>query len=239
MTWDDSGRDSGRAARRLLIVLVVVVGLLVALDRIGAVVAERLAADTIQSNQHLPQRPDVNITGFPFLSQLATGNFDKIIVTDDNVPLRGTPTDVRLATIQVTLRHVHVARDLSSVHAARADAVATMSFRELGRALGGVPVRYAGGGRVVAAKSIALLGRRLDGAISARPLIANDTLTFGQAHIKDVNRLVPGAAAPLARVFAVRLPLSGIPFNVRVRSLHVDQAGLHLALVGHNLSYSR
>src|SRR5579875_1154529 len=219
---DDDGPDSGRAARRLLIVLVVIVGLLVALDRIGAVVAERLTADTIQSNQHLPQRPDVNITGFPFLSQLATGDFDKIIVTDDDVPLRGTPTEVRLATVQVTLRHVHVTRDLSSVHARRADAVATMSFRELGRALGGVQVRYAGGGRVVAAKSI-----------------ANDTLVCGQAHLRDVNRLVPGAAAALARVFAVHLPLSGIPFNIRARSLSVDQAGLHLALVGHNLSYSR
>jgi len=64
-------------------------------------------------------------------------------------------------------------------------------------------------------------------------------LVFGQAHLRDVNRLVPGAAAALARVFAVHLPLSGIPFNIRARSLSVDQAGLHLALVGHNLSYSR
>jgi DUF2993 family protein len=232
-------RDRGRAARRLLIVFVVIVGLLVALDRIGNAVAERLTADTIQSNQHLPKRPDVNITGFPFLSQLATGNFDEIIITDNDVPVGGSSSNVHLSTIRVALHRVHVARTLSSVHAVTADAAATMSFRDLGRALGGVRITYDGGGRVTAAKSITILGHRISGAISARPMISNDTLSFGQAHISNVNQLIAGAAALLAKVFAVHLPLGGIPFDVRVRSLHVDKSGLHLALVGHNLSYSR
>jgi hypothetical protein len=232
-TW-----DRGRAGRRLLIVLVVIVALLVALDRIGDVVAERFAADTIQSNQHLPKRPDVNITGFPFLTQLATGNFAEVIVTDDNVPIGGNP-NLELSTIQVTLHHVHVARDLSSVHAATADAVATMSFAQLGRALGGVHITYDGGGRITASKSIDVLGHRFSGAISARPQISNDTLSFGQTQISNLNQLISEAVTLLQRVFAVHLPLSGIPFDVRVRSLHVDRAGLHLALVGRNLSYSR
>jgi hypothetical protein len=231
--------DRGRAGRRLLIVLVVIVGLLVALDRIGDVVAERFAADTIQSNQHLPKRPDVNITGFPFLTQLATGNFAKVIVTDDDVPIGGSAANLRLTTIQVTLHQVHVARDLSSVHADTADAIATMSFRELGHALGGVRITYDGGGRITASKSIDILGHHFSGAISARPQISNDTLSFGQAQVSNVNQLIAGAVALLQKVFAVHLPLSGIPFDVRVRSLHVDRAGLHLALVGHNLSYSR
>lgn len=232
-------RDEGRAARRLLIVVVVIVALLVALDRIGNVVAERLAADTIQSNQHLPKRPDVNITGFPFLSQLATGDFDKVIVTDDKVPIRGGSVHLQLSTIQVTLHQLHIARDLSSVHAKVADAVATMSYAELGRALGGVRIRYAGHDRVTASKSISIGGHTISGSVSARVRFANGTLTFGQAHVAHVNGLIASAVALLQKVFAVHLPLSGIPFEVRVRSLHVDKAGLHLALVGRNLSYSR
>jgi hypothetical protein len=232
-------RDEGRAARRLLIVVVVIVGLLVALDRIGNVVAERLAADTIQSNQHLPNRPDVNITGFPFLSQLATGDFDKVIVSDSNVPIRGGSLHLQLSSIQITLHQLHIARDLSSVHAKVADAVATMSYAELGRALGGVRIRYAGNDRITASKSISIGGQRISGNVSARVRVANDTLTFGQTRVSHVNNLVAQAVAVLQQVFAVHLPLRGIPFEVKVRSLQVDKAGLHLALVGRNLAYSR
>jgi hypothetical protein len=232
-------REEGRAARRLLIVVVVIVALLVALDRIGDVVAERLAADTIQSNQHLPNRPDVNITGFPFLSQLATGDFDKVIVTGTDVPIRGGSVHLHLSTIQVTLHQLHIARDLSSVRAKVADAVATMSYAELGRALGGVRLRYAGNDRIVASKSISIGGHTISGSVSARVRVANDTLTFGQTRVSHVNGLIAQAIALLQKVFAVHLPLGGIPFEVQVRSLHVDKTGLHLALVGRNLSYSR
>lgn len=229
----------GSIGRKLLIVVLVVIGLLVALDRIGNAVAERLAADTIQSNQHLPKRPDVNITGFPFLTQLAAGNFDKIVITDDDVPIGGGSTDLQLSSIQVTLHHVRVARDLSSVHARTADAVATMSYDDLGHALGGVRVRYEGQGRITASKTLDILGHRFSGAISARPQISNGTLSFGETRISGVNQLLAEAVALLQKVFAVHLPLSGIPFNVRVRSLHADPAGLHLELVGRNLSYTR
>lgn len=231
--------DDGRAARRLLIALVVIVGILVALDRIGVVVAERYTADTIQAAQNLPKRPDVNITGFPFLSQLATGDFDKVIVTDADVPIRHTAAHLRLSTIQVTLTRVHVSRDLSSLHARTAKAAATMSFRDLSRALGGVRIRYAGHGRVVASKTIVIAGHRFSGSVSVRPRIVNDTLSFGSAQIHNVGELVASTISALLRVFAVHLPLRKMPFDVHVRSLYADPSGLHLVLFGRDLSYSR
>jgi hypothetical protein len=234
-----AGSQRGGVGRGLLIFLVVLVAVLVALDRVGDAVAERFAADTIQSNQHLAKRPDVNITGFPFLTQLAAGNFDKIIVTADDVSIGSGSTDLQLSTIQITLHHVHVARDLSSVHADTADAVATMTYAELGRTLGDARIRYDGGGRITAAKSIDIFGQRVSGAISARPQLENDTLSFGEVRINGVNQLIAQAGGLLAKAFDIRLPLSGIPFDVRVRSLNADQAGLHLTLVGRNLSYSR
>jgi hypothetical protein len=220
-------------------VLVVIVALLVALDRIGDVVAERFAADTIQSNQHLPHRPDVDITGFPFLSQLATGDFDEVIVSDNEVPIGGNSVGLKLSTIRITLHNVHVARDLSSVRAHRAVAVATMNYADLGRALGGVRIRYVGHGRIRAAKSITVAGHTLSGAISARPSLAGDAVTFGQTRIDQAGELIAAAAGILDKIFNVRLPLGGIPFDVRVRSVHADKAGLQLTLAGRNLSYSK
>jgi hypothetical protein len=229
--------DRGGVWQRLLIFFVVVVAVLVAIDRIGDAVAERLTADTIQSNQHLPKRPDVNITGFPFLTQLAAGKFGKVIISDTDVPVGGA-SGVRLSMIRVTLHHVRVSRDLSSVRADTAAAVATMNYDELGRVLGGVRIRYDGGGRITASKSIEVLGHHFSGEISARPQFTHGALSFGETQIRGVNELIPAAAELLQNVFAVHLPLHGIPFDVRVRSLYADPAGLHLALIGRNLVFS-
>lgn len=227
--------DRGGIARGLLITLVVVVALLVALDRIGDVVAERYAADTIQSSQHLPHRPGVDITGFPFLTQLASSNFDDIIVSDDDVPLGST--NVKLSTIRISLHHVHVARDLSSVHADTADAVATMSYADLGRALGGVTVRYVGNGRIAATKTVTVAGHTFRGGVSASPRLLGTALTFGGDRFSGLGSLIREAAPVLRKVFDLRIPLDAIPFGIRVRSLDAEQDGLRLALVGRDLTY--
>jgi hypothetical protein len=231
--------DRGGAGRKLLIALLVIVVILIALDRVGDAVAERYAADTIQSSQGLPKRPSVNITGFPFLTQLAAGDFGKIVLADDDVPIGSGSVDLRLSNITVTLHEVRVARNLSSVHAEVADAVATMNYADLGRALGNVHIHYAGRGRIVAADSIDVLGQHISGSISATPRLTNGALTFGAARVNNLGSIAAAAAATLQKIFDIQLPLNGVPFGVRVQSLHADKSGLHLGLVGRNLSYSR
>jgi hypothetical protein len=233
-------RDRGGAGRKLLIALLVIVVVLVAADRISNVVAQRYAADTIQSSQHLPKRPSVDITGFPFLTQLAAGRFDEVVLSDDHVPVGSGAPNVRLSSVRVTLHTVRVARDLSWVRADVADAVATMTYADLGRALGhGVQVRYARHGRIVASTAVQVLGQSFHGSISAAPTLTGDVLTFGATRVNGVGTVAAAVATALQNLLAVRLPLGGIPFDIRVQSLHADRSGLHLALVGRNLSYSR
>ena len=57
----------------LLIVLMVLVGLAVVADRIALGVAEDRAASALQTSQDLTHKPDVTVEGFPFLTQLASG----------------------------------------------------------------------------------------------------------------------------------------------------------------------
>ena len=68
--------------RRLMIGVIVLVGLLVAADRAGNVIAERTVATTVQRSQHLAHKPDVDIAGFPFLTQLAAGKFGKVTLRE-------------------------------------------------------------------------------------------------------------------------------------------------------------
>ncbi|HET6876183.1 MAG TPA: DUF2993 domain-containing protein [Jatrophihabitans sp.] len=230
--------DDGRAGRRLLIVLGILVVLLVAADRGGDWIAERAAADTIQSAQNLPQRPSVDITGFPFLTQLAAGKFSQIIITDHEVPVGGNSITVRVSSVRVVLDDVSVSRDFSSAHARTAKATATIDYADLG-ALLGAKVRYHKGGRITATKTITFAGQTLHGSITARPRISHGVLSFADAQIPNLGNLGQAVAGLLTKVFDVRLPVNGLPFNARVRSLYADADGLHLALTGADLTYSR
>lgn len=226
-----------RALRRLVIVIVAVLALLVAADRVGVFVAERAAGDTIQSSQHLDSRPDVDIAGFPFLTQLATGKYDKITVTAEDVPVGGKKELLEISRLQVVLHTLRVSRDFSSVRADRADATALITYAELGNAVG-INVSYAGGGRIKAAKTVSVGGTSVTAVITTKPQLSGHSLSFGSSSVRNAGQLGDAALSTLDAVFDLSIPLGTIPFQVRVDSLHADEHGIEVALTGHNLYYA-
>ena len=75
--------------RKLLIALVVLAVLFVAVDRIALVIAEDEIASRIATAYSLPTDPGVSITGFPFLTQVVSGNYQQIGVTADQIQADG------------------------------------------------------------------------------------------------------------------------------------------------------
>ena len=196
--------------KKLLITLGVILVLLVIVDRSGDAVAQNTAASKLQSSQGLETKPDVDITGFPFLTQAVDRSFEKIVVTADEVPLAGGDL-LQLTRLRVVLHDVSVSSDLESIRSPRADAEATIGYGDLSEALG-VKVTYAGDGRIEAAGVV----------LPVAPSLVGDSLNFG-----------PAASGVIAKA----LSLSGIPFDVNVNKLSVKRDGLHLSLTGRDLSY--
>ena len=227
----------GRAARRILIVAVLLVGLLVVADRVGLYIAERSAGSTIQSSQGLRDRPDVDIAGLPFLTQLAAGEFDEITVTATDVPLGSDARALQISRVRVVLHTITVARDFSRVHAADATATARITFAELGQALD-VDLSYAGNGRIRASKTVTVAGTSIKGAMTTQPRLVNGALGFARTAVDGGGPLIDALASTLGQVFDVSLPLQGIPFKIRVRALQVDAQGVLVTLTGSNLTYS-
>src|SRR5215467_7109651 len=89
--------------RKLLIALAILVVLLIAIDRIWLVLAEDQIASRIATAYNLPADPGVSITGFPFLTQVLTGNYQQIDVTADQVQANGAT----LHDLNVHLTGVH------------------------------------------------------------------------------------------------------------------------------------
>jgi hypothetical protein len=234
----DTAGCEDRSMRRLLIGVIVLVGLLVAADRIGVVVAEHAVAETVQRSQHLTHRPDVDIAGFPFLTQLAAGSFGKITLRDHDVTAGGHRA-LRLSAVTVTLHDVRVARDLDSATAAHTTATATVDYADLSSALG-VTVRYAGDGRVRAKASTSVLGEKVSGTVTARPQLRDGALAFASPRVSIGGAELPAAVtAALAKVFGAPLSLTGLPYGVTVRSVTVTATGIALGLTARNLTFRR
>jgi hypothetical protein len=221
----------GRVLRRLLIALAVVLVLLIGADRLGVYIAETAAADHLKSSQNLSSTPDVDIAGVPFLTQLASGDFDEITVDASDVPV----TRLHISHLHIVLHRVTASRSFSRFHVNEADATARITYADLSRALGS-RVEYAGSGRVRASASVSILGRRFGGSVTARPELHGTSLGFGNTQVAGTN-LSPRVVQALGRIFDAELPLASIPFDVRVDSLAATEHGIDVKLSGRNLSY--
>ena len=103
----DRPKRRHRGLRVLAIVVLVLIVLLIAADRIGVVVAERTVADKAQTQLAsegvtIDGKPKVDIHGFPFLTQVAAGHYDRIDISVPDPSTRG----VRLDSLAVTATDV-------------------------------------------------------------------------------------------------------------------------------------
>lgn len=219
--------------KKLGIVVVVLLALLLAADRGGAWVAGRLGGEALQASQDLPQRPDVTVRGFPFLTQLARQRFGEVEVRSTDVPLGGT--GVRLSSVDVDLREVERVGDQVSARSARA--VALIDYDDLAAALGdGVRLTYLpdDDGRLGVEVSLPPpLEVTVAGTVDAR--LRDDVLVLDGLRLDDAG---DSAVVALAReLVALRLPLANVPFSVRVEELGLTEQGLRLVLRGADLRY--
>jgi len=90
----------------VLVTLLAGLALVVAADRLAPrVVGDRLAA-TVQTALDLDQRPVVRLTGFPFLTQVASRHYRKISITARDVPVPNTGHGLEIAELDATLADV-------------------------------------------------------------------------------------------------------------------------------------
>jgi len=94
----------------LLVMLVLLLGLVIIADRVGAGVAEdriaQEAANELKKNgATTASQPKVEIGGFPFLTQVLGGNYDKITITAD----KPQSEDIKLETMTIVATDVKAA----------------------------------------------------------------------------------------------------------------------------------
>ncbi|MER6424352.1 DUF2993 domain-containing protein [Streptomyces sp. NPDC001137] len=151
-------------ALKAVVGVVVLAAFLTLADRWALLYAERRAADELKDRMHLSAAPEVDIDGFPFLTQLADDRLKSVKVTVPDV----AADRVSLARVTATAHDVRLnAPDgPTSVRGAgipRLDGEVLLSFDDLNRELGASQVTFTGHGhdRVLARGTLPVAGHDL------------------------------------------------------------------------------
>lgn len=208
--------------RRTFIVVAIIIGLLVVADRVAVVAADRVVAQRIQTDQGLPQRPDVSIGGFPFLTQAIGGRYDSVTLTVHD--LHRTAVAVHSLTVHLTGVHVPLssvfAGHVSSVPVDKATATVLLTYDDLNAYFGGrhLTVSNGGDGEVKVTASASLAGHTL--AASGR----------GRLDVRGTDLVVV-----IGNGLDITIPLGGLPFRVALVGGKATNQGVVVAATANGL----
>lgn len=242
-TPERSSRRRSSPLPGILVTLLVLIGLVIAADRIGVLVAERTAADQLTSQLGLAAAPTVAIEGIPFLSQLAGSTFDHVVLDADRVPLDATSGSAQLDHLHLDLRQVHSSQSFQHFEIESAAGWAMLGWSAVSTLAGGVAVGFdsvdpAGQGRLKIMVSQEVLGQQVRADVVATPYLdtATQTVRFSDPVISMFGIDLPAALSEaLISTFLKEIPIT-TPFGLSATGLTATSDGIRIDLVGENLT---
>ena len=217
--------------RALLVVLLLLGGLLLAADRGAEAFAEDRVAQLVAERGGLAGRPEVEIGGFPFLTQAVGGRYDDVRIGLTGADLgqpEGTRAHVSLRGVQVALSDV-LSGSVQQVPVERVDGTATLAYALLAAELGpGTTVTRNGDGLRVQ--------RTVEVAGVSVPLTATGTVSLdGDTLVVDVED-ASGAGVDVPDLLVdqvddaldLRYPIPQLPFGLQVTGVAPADDGVRV-----------
>jgi hypothetical protein len=209
----------------LVIVLVLVVG-----NWAAKAYTEDQMASQIQSSLALSGKPNVNIQGFPFLTQLAARDFRTVDINASN-ETAGPGGQLEISSLTATLHGLHI-HGTNSATVDQFNASALITFSALASA-GGIP-----DGITLSADGPNKIKASLDLGPLSESATAQITQTGpGRINIKVVDARGITSAILGGLNFNINIPK--LPAGVSITSITVTQQGLRIVATGQNTTLSQ
>jgi LmeA-like phospholipid-binding len=217
--------------RALLIVLLLLGGLALAADRGAEAVAEDRVAQLVAERGGLAGQPQVEIGGFPFLTQALGGRYDDVRISLTGADLgqpEGTSADVSLRGVEVALSDV-LSGSVQQVPVERVDGTATLSYALLAEQLGPGTTVTRDGDRLRVQRTVEVAGVSV-------PLTATGTVSLdGDTLVVDVDD-ASGAGVDVPDVLVdqvsdaldVRYRIPQLPFGLQVTGVAPADDGVRV-----------
>ena len=219
--------------KALLVVVVLLLGLGLAADRLAVGYAEDRVATELAERGGLASSPDVEITGFPFLTQAVAGRYEEVrisLTAEELGEPEGTRADVVLRGVHVPLSGV-LSGSVREVPVERIDGTATLSYGLLSGELGGDTTLEREGDGVRVTRTVELLGYTL-------PLTAAGTVALdGTELVIDVDE-VSGAGVDVPEFLVdrvrdlldLRYPVPALPFGLELTGVRPAADGVEVTV---------
>ena len=223
--------------RTTIIVVIVLLGLLVALDFAGRAVAQNKVASEIQQ-QGFPKKPSVSIKGFPFLTQVISRNFKDIQISSSNIK----EGPLLIQSIDATMSGVHVNSSYQGGTVDHLNGTMTVTFPALANAMAsqagalgslvssGLTLSDAGNNEVKT--SLNLLGGLASGTAVWRVTRSG----HNDIHIQLVSSSGIGSSV-LSGISDITVSLPALPLGMTIQSISVTPTGLVAVITGQNVSF--
>ncbi|WP_326659403.1 LmeA family phospholipid-binding protein [Streptomyces sp. NBC_00385] len=222
-----------RALRILLIVVVVLAGVFIAVDRAAVYFAESEAADRVVVSGARTGSTDVSIKGFPFLTQVAGSELDEVDVKVTGIEATAGGRVLRISSMEAELHQVRLTDGFSGATATRASGTAVISYQDLTKAADGVVVEYGGNGKVKVTGTVT--GIPVVGAVT-RSVLSTVTLVDGHTVRVHADK-VPGEGIPgLEKLVREKIDfereVGKLPNGLKLEKIQPTAAGLEISVTG-------
>jgi len=216
----------------LLVIVVLLVGLLV-LDRLGVTYAEDRVAAQLQEDLALSVAPQVDIRGFPVLTQAVAGRYGDVRVTVDAADLgelSNLDIDVRLRGLRIPLSRL-VAEDIERVPVDSINGTVSIPYAEVAEQIGsGVMVEETPDG-VTVSQTLDVLGQPV--AVSGIGQI--EVLSPAEIGVTVLRLNLAGLEVPDFFVEQLQEQLSFVytvpplPFGLQIQDVQATAAGFDVS----------
>jgi hypothetical protein len=224
--------------RRLLVAaLVFLVIVVVAADRLGAIIAAHVVAGKVRTDEGLINRPSVSIAGIPFLTQAFRGEYNDVTIKAADFPVSG----VAVTSMTAHLHGVHISahdainNTVSKVPVDHVSATAFVSFPNINAYLAGVSprgqqvsLRAAGADSFTVSDRLRVLGQEValqgDGSL----VLSGNVIAIAVTDLRAGSG--PAVSSELLRQvlgeLRIKIPLRSMPFRVDLQSVKVSSSGV-------------
>lgn len=217
---------------------------LLALDRAGAALASRAVAAQVQSSLRTAHAPDVELDGFPFLTQALAGRYERVRVRTGPALAAG----VQLARLDATLEGVRIPlshalrRRVARVPAGQLRMQGLVPYAELVRRADerfllvpdGERLRLTPEGDRLRVTGLVEMGRRrVEVTVLSRvEVVQGELLVTAESYTVGSAPADPRLVQALEERTDLRFTVEGLPPEVRVTGVQVQPDGLLVVAAG-------
>ena len=217
--------------RALLVVILLLIGLVLVADRVAVGFAEDRVAEQVAEKGGLAGTPEVDIDGFPFLTQAVGGRYDEVRISLTAEQLgqpEGTRADVVLRGVEVPLSSV-LAGSVQEVPVERIDGTATLSYALLSAQLGSDTELEREGDGLRITRTVEVLGQQVRLTATGQVALDGNDLVVDVEEASGAGVDVPGFLLDRATdLLDLRYPVPALPFGLQLTGVRPAADGVDI-----------